>query len=115
MAKRILIFFTIVIGLNCQAQEWTKPKKIRFKDFYEHKFSNTEFPQTLNNGFELTKVYAFDKKNIGVTYEKNSKPKGKLNVYIYPAEDGTENRLRNEYLTSMQSVANLTHNGLRAI
>lgn len=116
MTKRIITILTIIIGLNCQAQDLTNPKKIRFKNGYEHKHSNTDFPQTLENGFELTEVYAFDKKkkNIGATYEKKIEPKGKLNIYIYPAEDGTEDRLRSEYLASMQSVANLTDNGLGA-
>lgn len=116
MKQKIFIIFIILIGLNCQAQELTNPKKIRFKNGFEHKYSETEFPQTLKNGFELTEVYAFDKKkkNIGATYEKKSDPKGKLNIYIYPAEDGTEDRLRSEYLTSMQSVANFTNNGLEA-
>lgn len=116
MIQRLITVLIILIGLNCQAQELTKPKQIRFKDGYKHKFSNTKFPQTLENEFELAEVYAFDKqkKNIGAIYEKNSIPKGKLNVYIYPAQDGTEDRLRNEYLTSMQSVANLTDNGLGA-
>lgn len=116
MKQRIFIIFIILIGLNCQAQELTNPKKIKFKNGFEHKFSKTEFPQSLENGFELTEIYAFDKKkkNIGVTYEKNTEPKGKLNIYIYPAENGTEDRLRNEYITSMQSVANLTDNGLGA-
>lgn len=116
MKQKIFTIFIILIGLNCQAQELTNPKKIRFKNSFEHKFSETEFPQTLENGFELTEVYAFDKKkkNIGATYEKKSDPKGKLNIYIYPAEDGTEDRLRSEYLTSMQSVANFTDNRLGA-
>lgn len=116
MTKRIFTILLIIIGLNCQAQDLTKPKKIRFKNGYEHKPSKTEFPQTLENGFQLTEVYAFDKKkkNIGATYEKNIEPNAKLNVYIYPAEDGTEDRLRSEYLASMQSVANLTDNGLGA-
>ncbi len=84
MTKRIITILIIIIGLNCQAQKLIKPKKIRFKDDYKHKFSNTKFPQTLENGFELTEVYAFDKKkkNIGATYEKSVEPKGKLNVYI---------------------------------
>ncbi len=116
MKQKIITIFIILIGLNCQAQELIKPKKIRFKDGFNHKFSDTKFPQTLENGFKLTEVYAFDrkKKNIGVTYEKNTEPKGKLNIYIYPAEDGAEDRLRSEYLTSMQSVSNLTDNGLGA-
>jgi hypothetical protein len=115
--KRIIIILIMSIGFSCQAQKFTKPKKIRFKDDYEHSFSTTKFPQTLENGFTLTEVYAFDPKrrNIGVTYEKNISPKGKLNIYIYPAEEGTEDRLRTEYLTSMQLAASLTENGLGAM
>jgi len=116
MKQTIITAFIILIGLTCQAQELISPKKIKFKNGFEHKFSETTFPQTLENNFELTEVYAFDKKkqNIGVTYEKKTEPTGKLNIYIYPAGDGTEDRLRTEYLTSMQSVANLTDNGLGA-
>lgn len=116
MKQSIITVFIILIGLICRAQELTEPKEIEFKDGYEHKYSNTKFPQTLENGFVLTKIYAFDKKkkNIGATYEKKTDPAGKITIYIYPAEDGTENRLRSEYLSSMQSVSNLTDNGLGA-
>lgn len=116
MKQTIITIFIILIGLTCQSQELMNPKKIKFKNGFEHKFSETKFPQTLVNDFELTEVYAFDKKkqNIGVTYEKKTEPTGKLNIYIYPAGDGAEERLRREYLTSMQSVANLTDNGLGA-
>lgn len=116
MKQQIITVLIILIGLNCRAQELTNPKQLKFKNGFDHKFSETEFPQTLENGFELTEVHAFDKKkqNIGVTYEKKNEPTGKLNIYIYPAGDGTEDRLRTEYMTSMQSVANLTDNGLGA-
>lgn len=116
MKLKTITLFIILIGLNCQAQEYAKPKKIRFKDGFSHKFSETTFPPTLENGFELKDVYAFDKKkkNIGVVYEETAEPSGKLTIYIYPAGDGTEDRLRSEYLKSMQSVANFTENGLGA-
>jgi hypothetical protein len=116
MKQIIITTFIILIGLTCQAQDLMNPKKIKFKDGFVHTFSETKFPQALENDFELTEVYAFDKKkqNIGVTYEKKTEPTGKLNIYIYPAGDGTEDRLRTEYLTSMQSVANLTDSGLGA-
>lgn len=116
MKQQIITVLIILIGLNCRAQELTNPKQLKFKNGFEHKFSETEFPQTLENGFELTEVYAFDKKkqNIGVTYKKKTEPTGKLNIYIYPAGDGTEDRLGSEYITSMQSVANLKDNGLWA-
>lgn len=114
MKQKILTVFLILIGVTCQAQELTKPIKIRFKDNFQHKFSETDFPKVFQNGFELKDVYAFDKKkkNVAVTYEKKTEPTAKFTVYIYPADDGTEDRLRREYLTSMQSVANLTDKGL---
>lgn len=116
MKQQIFTVLIILFGLNCRAQELTNPKQLKFKNGFEHKFSETEFPQALDNGFELAEVYAFDQKkqNIGVTYEKRTEPTGKLNIYVYPAGDGTEDRLRTEYLTSMQSVANLKDNGLGA-
>lgn len=113
--KPITITLTIIlIGLTCQSQELVNPKKIRFKDNYEHKYTNTEFPEIFLDGFELTEVHAFDKKkkNVGITYKKTTEPVGEFTIYIYPAGEATENRLRNEYLSSMQSVANFTEKGL---
>lgn len=109
MIKKIVVSVVCFIGFSCQAQQLTTPKQIRFKEGFQHKASNTSFPQILGDGYELTEVVAFDKKtnNVGATYEKNSEPKGRLTVYIYPAGDGTENRLRSEYLYSTQAVANL--------
>ncbi len=43
--------------MTCQAHELTKPKEIRFKDGYEHKFVDTKFPRTLENGFYNTKSF----------------------------------------------------------
>jgi len=37
MTKRIITILLIIIGLNCQAQDLINPKKIRFKNGYEHK------------------------------------------------------------------------------
>lgn len=115
--KQITITLTIfLIGFTCQSQELTKPRKIRFKEDYKHKHSKTEFPQTFRGGFELKKVFAFDKKkkSIGVTYQKSKTPAGQFTIYIYPAGDATEKRLTNEYLSSAQSVANLTEKGFKA-
>jgi hypothetical protein len=116
MTQKIVAFVIFFISLSCHAQQLTKPKQIRFKEGYQHKSSNTLFPKILGDGYELTKVRAFDKKenNVGATYDKASEPQGALTVYIYPAGDGTEDRLRSEYLNSMQEVANLTPAGLAA-
>ena len=98
MQQKIITVFLILIGVACQAQELTKPIKIRFKDTFQHKYSNTIFPAIFQGEFELKEVHAFDKKkkNVRVTYEKKTKPTAKFNVYIYPADDGTEDRLRSK-------------------
>jgi hypothetical protein len=76
--------------------------------------SNTIFQKHLTNEYILKDAFRFDKKktNIGVTYEKETSPKGKVSIYLYPAGDGHETRLRDEYLESIQSVVEMTRNGL---
>jgi hypothetical protein len=114
MKQKIITLFLILIGLTCQSQDLIKPQKINFKNNFKHKHSKTEFPKNFLDGFELVEVYAFDKKkkNIGVTYEKKTEPKGRFTVYIYPAEDGTEYRLRKEYLSSRLSINGLIENDI---
>jgi len=70
------------------------------------------FPTQIED-FKRVNIYSFDKKNenVGVVYENN---KTTVTLYIYPAGDGDENRLKNEYYTSMQSIANTTRYGIDA-
>jgi len=107
----ILVFFSIIsIGQ-------IKSQKIKAKDSYIHNSTNIRFPLQIEN-FNRIEINAFDKKktNIGVTY-KNSDLKGEtlFTVYLYPAGKANDNRLRNEYINSMQSVANFSKNGINAI
>lgn len=114
--KTILLIQVLLICFSLQAQNLNKPKKLKVKGDFEHKHSHTKFPIIFDNSYKRKVIHAFDKsrKSIGVTYESITNPKTTFSIYVYPAEDGTEDRLRSEYLTSMQSVANLTDDGLGA-
>ncbi len=112
MRKTIFLLLALTISLSIQAQ--MKPKKIKSKADYTHTATGFNFPLTIDQYYR-TDIYAFDKKkqNIGITYKTNDL-KTIVSVYLYPAGAATEDRLRNEYLESMQSVANISDNGVHA-
>lgn len=112
MRKTILILIALTISLSIQAQ--MSPKKIKAKADYKHTATGFNFPLAIDQ-YNRADIYAFDKKkqNVGITY-KTDDLKTTISIYLYPAGAGTEDRLRNEYLKSMQSVANVSDNGVHA-
>ncbi len=112
MKKNFFILFLLPVSLLIQAQ--IKPKKIKTKSDYKHKATDINFPLKIDK-YNRTNISAFDKKkqNIGVTYKDNNS-KTVISIYLYPAGAATEDRLRNEYLKSMQYIANLSDNGINA-
>ncbi|MCG8579318.1 MAG: hypothetical protein MI866_05350 [Bacteroidales bacterium] len=113
MRESLLLLVYLMISLSIQAQ--TKPKKIKSKSDYVHSETGFSFPLTINQ-LNRSEIYAFDKKrdNVGITYKTNDL-KTTISIYLYPAGAGTEDRLRNEYIKSMQSVANISENGINAV
>lgn len=104
------VFITVLTFLTisyCWSQPRANPKTIRTKGTYEHVGTTTQFPQLLED-FERNSVTSFDRqnRNIGVTYERQNSATT-ISIYVYPAGAGTEDRLRSEYLSSIQSVANI--------
>jgi hypothetical protein len=95
------IFFLIILSLtfNSFAQ-----KKIRAKGDYLHPHTSFVFPTKLFN-LERVNIYYFDtqKENIGVVYE-NVYPKTTVTIYIYPAGNGGETRLRSEFNKSLSDM-----------
>lgn len=117
-SKQLLILvLTTTVGLCCNAQTYSQPKKINVKGDYVHSQTQLIFPVKIDD-YERQDIYSFDKKktNVGITYE-NQKTSGKttLSIYLYPAGSGTDGRLRDEYLFSLQSIANVSDKGVRAI
>ena len=110
------ISLILIISLSAKAQPRANPKKIKTNGYYVHGATRTTFPDILF-GYMQKSVYSFDKKDldVGVTYEKQYGNKcTTITVYIYPAKDGLEGRLRNEYQNAMQAIANHSKNGLDA-
>lgn len=105
--KKLIIFIILLCAFipNNYAQ-----KKIRAKGDYTHPSTNFVFPKQLLN-FERVAIYSFDanRENIGVVYESNLTT---VSLYIYPAGDGYEDRLRSEFLKSLQEIANHTRIGI---
>lgn len=110
-----IVLFILISTFYANGQERSTPKKIKIKGDYLHELTNTFFPKQFEY-LKLKDIYSFNKENsnIGVTYENIQNYKTTtLTIYLYPAGDGVEGRLRNEYLKSMQSVANV-NNGIHA-
>jgi len=116
MKKIISISILILFVFQLQGQERKSPKKIKASGDYIHSETETNFPELFEN-YKRIDVYSFDKKdkNIGVTYEneKNDK-KTTISIFLYPTEEASEDRLRNEYFNSMQSIANISKNGINS-
>jgi hypothetical protein len=112
MRMSILILLALTINLSIQAQ--LSPKKIKAKADYKHTATGFNFPLAIDQ-YNRVDIYAFEKKkqNVGITY-KTDDLKTTISIYLYPAGAGTEDRLRNEYLKSMQSVANVSDKGVHA-
>ena len=116
MKKLISISILILFVFQVQSQDRKSPKKIKVNGNYFHSETETNFPEQFEN-YNRIDVYSFDKKdkNIGVTYENESNnKKTTISIYLYPTEEVSEGRLRNEYLNSMQSIANFSKDGINA-
>ena len=112
----VLLISCLIISFHCQAQNNSRPKKIKVDGDYIHKETETPFPKEIDE-YSRVNVYAFDKKqtDVGVTYENiSNKRKTTLSIYLYPAGFGSEDRLRNEYLKCMQSIANVAKHRIHA-
>ena len=114
----ITFIFLIATFTITNGQTRTQPKQIKVKEEYTHSSTKMSFPKTLFGEYQRESVYSFDKKNqnIGVTYEKNQNgEKTTFSLYLYPAGDGYEGRLRGEYKNSLHSAfLAMTKKGLHA-
>ncbi len=100
----------MIISYSCYSQFSPAPKKLKVKGDYLNIETGTLFPKSIGD-YSMIGVYDFDRKqtNVGVTYEKIlNQNKTTLSIYIYPAGFGSEDRLRNEYQTCLQSSTTLS-------
>lgn len=108
----VLIITFSAIGQFGFSQTTLQPKQLKVKGTYIHSTTMTEFPEKIGS-YQRQGVYSFDKKkeNIGTTYKTETTT---LSIYLYPAGEGSEGRLRNQYLQAMQDMANVSKSGLHA-
>lgn len=102
------VTFLILTNLYVQGQERKSPQLIKSKGDYTHSSTEMIFPEQMED-YQRKAIYSFTKQddNIEVTYEKPEMTT--VAIKIYPAGDGVEGRLRNEYLRTLQTISNETN------
>lgn len=103
--KYFIIFF-LLLSLNVIGQTPINQKLIKEKGAYIFKPTKTIFPEEVEKYLRVN-IYSDNKeyKNVSVEYQNSdSEHSTKINVCIYQAKDGTEGRLRNQYLESLSSI-----------
>lgn len=125
MIKKLIInraFFVLVLSLTAHlafsqahlafSQGTDRPKVIVVKGVYIHSQTKKAFPKHLV-GHERQRIYSFDrdKSNIGATY-KSQDGKTLVSVYLYPADEGSEDRLRHEYVSSLEEIVLVSRKGI---
>lgn len=112
--KFIILFLLFFSSFTINGQNLPTPKIIKAKGEYIHSQTKMAFPENLLS-YQRKDIYSFDKKktNIGVVYE-NEQKQTTISLYVYPAGDGVEGRLRKEYQAAMQSIANFSDKGIHA-
>lgn len=100
-----LITLLLLFILTIFFQESYSQTRINSRGAYTHPHAKMVFPERLDV-YPRLDVYAFDagKTDIGVVYKDKSN-ETEIVVYVYPAGEGYEGRLRTEYQKSLQSVA----------
>lgn len=95
----------MLITLSAIGQDPSSPKLIKSRGDYTHTLTGTIFPEQIKDYLRKS-IYSLTKQddNIEVTYE--SPEKASVTIKLYPAGDGTEGRLRNEYLKSLKAISN---------
>lgn len=102
--KYNLALLFILTTFCAYGQERHSPKSIKSNGDFIHRLTGLTFPEQVEN-YPRKSIYSFTKSDddIEVTYENSDKTS--VAIKVYPAGDGTEGRLRNEYLKTLQSIS----------
>lgn len=92
-------------------QNRDSPKLLKSKGNYDHTSTATVFPKRIEN-YSRKSVFSFTKKNDDIEVIYESPEKTALAISIYPAGDGAEDRLRNEYLKSLSIILNTANKAI---
>ncbi|MDD4972304.1 MAG: hypothetical protein PHT07_22985 [Paludibacter sp.] len=107
MKQNLMIILLLIFGLFAAPlanQSNIYGKKINVKGDYIHPKTSMTFPVQFDQ-YIRNEVISFDKKqsNVGVSYYDLNK-QTKITVYVYPAGNGDDGRLRNEFYKSKLSI-----------
>jgi hypothetical protein len=99
------VFLLTFIGTSAVGQERSSPKLVKSEGNFTYNATGTIFPEQIDS-YPRKSIYSFTKQDndIEVTYE--SPDETSFAIKIYPAGDGTEGRLRKEYLKTLQTISN---------
>ncbi|MBQ6082224.1 MAG: hypothetical protein IJS70_01360 [Bacteroidales bacterium] len=100
--KRItILLLAFLFPFVCFSQQYIREVKVK-NDIYLHNRTGLPFPKEVGE-FKRDAVYAFDRKkeNIGSSYTDGST---KVSVFVYPAYDGYEDRLRREFFKTLEEI-----------
>lgn len=102
--KYNLALVFILITFFSYGQERNSPKSIKSSGDYVHRSTGFTFPEQIES-YTRKSIYSFTKSNndIEVNYENSDKTS--VTIKVYPAGDGAEGRLRNEYLKTLQLIS----------
>ncbi len=103
------VFYLICLVL-LPALAFGQAKTIKAKGDYIHKATGLAFPKTQFDGYERTRITAFDKKreDVGLNYKLQEGGKSTLvSIYIYPAEAPMEDRLHRNFLDVARAAVNV--------
>ena len=104
--RRYGFFLLLIIAtLFAHGQERHSSKSIKFKGDYTHSFTGLIFPEQFEN-YLRNSIYSFTKSDDGIEVTYENPQKTSIAIKVYPAGDGTEGRLRNEYLQTLQAISN---------
>ena len=101
MKRFFLLLTLILVPCLCYSQHYRKEIKSK-EATYLHGKTGFALPDKID-GYKRFALYAFDRKKegVGADYQSGST---KVSVYVYPASEGYEDRLRKEFLRALAEV-----------
>lgn len=114
--KLITISLTIIIFSSCVSSRYYQPKTISVTGDFVHKPTSISFPNNFERfNRESITIFNKDSSNVGVNYVLNTKQDLRVTVCIYPASNGFEYRLRDEFFDCLQSIATSNNEGINTL
>jgi len=117
IANLSFLLLTVSVLFGCSTSRIYRPREINCIGDYYHTKTMIAFPQSVE-GFVRKNITSFNKDNtnIGISYYADSlKQDVHATIYIYPAPVAMEDRIRDEYLNSLQSISNYANQKIDAV